>query len=431
VSVARAAYSILLYALLPRTLLHLAWRARRQPDYLRHVGERFGRYRTARPREPVLWLHAVSVGETRAAEPLVQALAERFADHRILLTHMTPTGRQTGAQLFTDTVIQAYLPYDYPRAIARFLDHFRPSVGLLIETEVWPNLVHACASRGIPLHLVNARLSEKSLRRYLRVERLAREAFGGLAGVAAQSRADAARLHVLGATRVSVTGNLKFDVVPQPQQLELGALWRAAYGDRPVLLAASTREGEEALILDAWNELAPPEALLVIVPRHPQRFDEVARLLEQRGIAYVRRSSTCDVSRETRVVLGDSLGEMTGYYAACDVALIGGSLLPFGGQNLIEACAVGRPVLLGPHTFNFSDAAAQAIEAGAALRGDNAAVLVHMARALLSDRAALARMGERALAFSRAHQGATERVLRAVFEGGGFRVSPPPDRATR
>jgi 3-deoxy-D-manno-octulosonic-acid transferase len=411
VSAWRVAYTALIYGLLPRALLHLAWRGRRQPAYREHRAERFGRYDAPPPPEPVIWIHAVSVGETRAAEPLVQVLRARHPQHRILLTHMTPTGRRTGADLFADTVSQAYIPYDYPGAVRRFLDHFRPQVGLIMETEVWPNLVLECAARGIPLHLVNARLSEKSFRGYARFAGLARLAFGALAGAAAQTAADADRLRILGARNVVITGNVKFDVSPQPDQIQLGRSWRAAYGERPVLLAASTRDGEEALLLDAYARVELGDALLVIVPRHPQRFDDVAALLEARGLRYARRSTGGAVSPPTQVLLGDSMGEMTAYYAACDVALTGGSVLPFGGQNFIEACAVGTPVVLGPHTYNFSEAAERAIEAGAAVRGADAEELMQIAKTLLRDRTGLTRMSERALTFSRSHQGATGRIL--------------------
>jgi 3-deoxy-D-manno-octulosonic-acid transferase len=307
-------------------------------------------------------------------------------------------------------VIQAYLPYDYPPAVARFLDRYSPRFGALVDTEVWPNLIHACRARGVPLHLVNARLSEKSLRGYLRVESLSREAFGALHGIAAQSEADAERLRRIGAQRVSVTGNIKFDVSVPPEKLELGGRWRVSLGERPVLLAASTRDGEEALILDALAHL-PAHVLLVIVPRHPQRFDEVAALLASRGIGHTRRSSETMAVTDTRVMLGDSLGEMAAYYAVCDVAFIGGSLLPFGSQNLIEACALGKPVLIGPSTYNFAEAAEQAIAAGAAVTVETAQDLMTHAAKLLADRERLREMGNRALVFSRAHQGATQRVL--------------------
>lgn len=409
----RFGYTLLLYALLPRALWHLLARARRQPEYLEHIPQRFGYYRE-RIAEPVLWIHAVSVGETRAAQPLINALRRRAAAQRILLTHMTPTGRETGGTIYGDTVTQCYLPYDLPGAVARFLDHFHPRVGVLMETEVWPNLIHACRERSIPLYLVNARLSEKSYRRYRRFAQLARASLRELTAIAAQTRDDAQRLLDLGAENVVVTGNLKFDVEPGPEQLELGKALRARFGaDRPVFLAASTRDGEEALLLDRLPGL-DAAVLLVIVPRHPQRFEEVASLVARRGVRFQRRSENAAIDPQTQVVLGDSLGEMFAYYAACDVAFVGGSLLPFGGQNLIEACAVGRPVLIGPHTYNFTEAADSAVAAGAALRVRDADQLMREADRLLRDPVTARQMGAAGLAFARMHRGATRRVLELI-----------------
>jgi 3-deoxy-D-manno-octulosonic-acid transferase len=410
---ARLLYTLLLYLLFPYILLRLAWRSLRQRAYLANVGERFGRYRETAP-EPLIWVHAVSVGETRAAEPLVRALARRHPGHRVLLTHMTPTGRAAGVTLFGAEVARCYLPYDYPGAVARFLRHFRPRAGLLMETEIWPNLIHACQEHGIPLTLVNARLSEKSLSGYQRFPRLARESLETLAGVAAQSEDDARRLEALGARGARVTGNVKFDIVPPASQLELGRQWRRDCGGRPVLLAASTREGEEPLVLEALSGMDVPGLLAVIVPRHPQRFDEVARLLDARGLRYQRRSAGTEIAPETRVVLGDSMGEMFAYYAACDVAFIGGSLVPTGGQNLIEACAAGKPVLIGPSTYNFAEAAELALRAGAARQVRDAESLAREAERLLRDPASAQRMGEAGLAFCAAHRGATARVLELI-----------------
>ncbi len=409
----RAVYTAVVYAILPAALARLHLRARREPGYGEHVGERFGHYGSKPAAQPTLWLHAVSVGETRAAEPLVKDLLERYPDHRLLLTHMTPTGRRTGEELFGDRVTRAYLPYDYPGAVSRFLQHFAPRAGVLMETEIWPNLIHTCSARGIPLYLVNARMSEKSYRGYARFARLVRDSLRCLTAVAAQSTSDAMRLQALGADHVAVTGNLKFDVLPTAAQIELGADFRASYGARRVLLAASTREGEEALLLDQLASL-PAAVLLVIVPRHPQRFDEVAAMLEKRRIPYTRRSAGVAVSPEIRVVLGDTMGEMVAYYAAADAAYIGGSLLPFGGQNLIEACAVGTPALMGPHTYNFSEAAQAAIDEGAALRVDTAAALMEAACRLLGNSDALVRMSARGRGFTRAHQGATQRTLDVI-----------------
>ena len=408
----RFVYTLLLYLMLPGVLWHLWRRSRKQPAYLEDIAERFGYYRQ-QPAHPLIWVHAVSVGETRAAAPLIEALRQRHPDHRILLTHMTPTGSETGEKLYGDGVLQCYLPYDYPGAVARFLDHFRPRLGLLMETEIWPNLIHGCRQRRIPLYLVNARLSQKSLLKYRRFAGLTRASLDGLTAIAAQSSADAARFAELGATRVIVTGNLKFDIEVPAGQQALGWLWRKNYygESRPVLLAASTRDGEEELLLDVLGQIAVPALLLVIVPRHPQRFDEVAALLTRRRIRFQRRSGNAAIVPETRVVLGDSMGEMFAYYAACDIAVIGGSLLPFGGQNLIEACAAGKPVLVGPHTYNFAEAVELAVAAGAAVQVADAQGLAREAQRLLCDRDAAARMAQAALAFSKAHRGATRRTL--------------------
>jgi 3-deoxy-D-manno-octulosonic-acid transferase len=285
-----------------------------------------------------------------------------------------------------------------------------------METEVWPNLIAGCASHGVPVALVNARLSERSLRRGQRFGGLMMEAARGITLAAAQTEADAARIASLGAPRVAVTGSIKFDVVPPSAALQTGAMLRAHWPQRPVLLCASTREGEEALILDAWRALAdkPSGMLLLLVPRHPQRFDEVARMAEERGLSVARRSALpvgVENKVDTDVLLGDSMGEMFAYYAACDCAFIGGSLLPLGGQNLIEACAVGKPVLVGEHTFNFLQATEEAVAAGAALRVPDADALMVEAARLLGDGAARARMGEQALAFAGRHRGATLRTV--------------------
>jgi 3-deoxy-D-manno-octulosonic-acid transferase len=409
-------YTLLLVVLLPFALLKLVWRSLRQPEYLRHVPERFGFYRLQRPTEPVIWLHAVSVGETRATAPLVALLRQRYPGHRILMTHTTPTGREAGEQLYGDEVLRCYLPYDLPGAMARFLDHFRPHIGLLMETELWFNLIAACERRGVPLLLVNARLSERSAQGYARLGGLVEQGLRRLRHVAAQTEADAARLHTLGAQHVSVTGNLKFDVTPPLDAQEKGTALRRLLGSgRSVFLAASTRDGEEPLVLDAIVEARVPHLLTVIVPRHPQRFNEVAALLEKRGLPYVRRSAlTSPIAPEVQAVLGDSMGEMFAYYAACDLAFIGGSLLPLGGQNLIEACAMGKPVLIGPHTWNFEAVAYSALEAGAALRVEDAAELGRRVREL-QDAQALEVMAARAAKFSGNHSGASQRVM-AIIE---------------
>lgn len=417
---ARFLYCVLLWLGAPLVWLRLLWRSKKQPEYLRHLGERWGFY-GRRPERPVIWVHAVSVGETRAAQPLVEGLLSAHPDHCLLLTAMTPTGRETGRELYGERVFQAYLPYDYLGATKRFFRHFRPAVGVLMETEVWPNLLAAAQVAGVPVGLANARLSERSARGYRRFGALARPAFRALAGAAAQTAADAARLESLGARGVTVTGNLKFDVAPPADRLELGRTWRAAIGARPVWLAASTREGEEELVLAAFAAL-PADALLVLVPRHPQRFATVAALVERAGLALERRSRGLP-GPGTRVWLGDSMGEMAAYYAAADLAFVGGSLLPLGGQNLIEAAACGCPVVVGPHTFNFAQAAEDAIAAGAALRVADAKTLGSAVGNLLQDGKRRQAMASAAREFAAAHRGATARTLALIArwqqESGG------------
>jgi len=407
-------YSILWWLALPLVLGRLWWRGRKEPGYRLHLGERLGFYgRKPAPRLTIM-VHAVSVGETRAAEPLVEALLARWPGCRILLTHMTPTGRATGQALFKkhgERVVQSYLPYDTGFMVGRFLHHFAPKICILMETEVWPNLVQACGAYGIPVALVNARLSERSLQRGQRFGGLMMEAARGITVVAAQTPADAARIVSLGAPDVAVTGSIKFDVVPPDAALHTGAKLRARFEGRPVLLCASTREGEEALILDAFLRMARPQGmLLLLVPRHPQRFDEVARMVEARGLRLARRSSLPD-HIDADVVLGDSMGEMFAYYAACDCAFIGGSLLPLGGQNLIEACALGKPVLVGQHTFNFLQATEEAVAAGGAVRVADADALLREAVDLLRNDARRAAMGAQAQAFAGTHRGATARTV--------------------
>jgi len=405
----RFAYALLWWLATPFVFLRLAWRARRQPGYLERWGERLGSYDEV-PAAPRIWIHAVSLGETRAAAPLVEALSERYPKHRILLTHMTPTGRAAGRELFGERVERAWLPYDHGFAVRRFLSHYEPSVGILMETEIWPKLVDECARRGVPAVLANARLSERSARRYARWPRLTRWAFGNLA-IAAQTREDAARFEALGAAPPFVMGNVKFDQDVPGDMVERGAQLRDRLGaGRRVWVAGSTRDGEEALLLDAFAaSVNDPSVLLVIVPRHPQRFDDVAALIESRALAFSRRSADEAVAPQTRVVLGDTMGEMLAYYAAADVVIMGGSLLPFGSQNLIEACAVGRPVIVGPSTYNFEEAAASAIAAGAAIRVADAKAAIAEALRLTPDDAR--RMGESARKFVAAHRGAVERFV--------------------
>jgi 3-deoxy-D-manno-octulosonic-acid transferase len=410
----RTLYTAIWHLAAPLILLRLAWRARRQPEYLQHLGERVGCYRT-RMAGPVIWLHAVSVGETRACAPLLHALLDAHPDYSVLLTHMTPTGRATAAELFGELaprVQSVYLPYDVPWAIRRFLRHFHPRIGILMETELWPNLIEGCRRSNTPLTMVNARLSERSARGYGRIGSLARNAFARLSAIGAQTEGDSRRMAELGARNLLVTGNIKFDIAPPAEMLALGARFRNRFGpQRQVLVAASTREGEEGPLLEAFARLCAPDVLLILVPRHPQRFDEVARLVKRTGLKVQRRSLDVPVMADTRVWLGDSMGEMYAYYSAADVALIGGSWEKLGGQNPIEATAVGCPVIVGPHTFNFSAVCNQAIEAGAAVRADNIEDGLHRALEILHSPALRKTMGDAGRDFAQSHRGATARTV--------------------
>jgi 3-deoxy-D-manno-octulosonic-acid transferase len=402
----RLIYTVALRLALPLILLRLWWRGRREPGYRDAVGERFGMYRGNAPGK-VVWVHAVSVGEARAGAPLVRALKELLPGHEMLVTCTTAAGRATLSQVYGDSVRTAYLPYDYPESVHGFLERFRPKLGVLMETELWPNLLAGAAARGLPVALANARMSEKSARGYQRWRALTGPAIRSLAAVCAQSAADAERLRALGAPRVEVTGNLKFDVALDAAQLAAGREWKARVG-RPVLLLASTREGEEKLLLDAIPQDAP--FVTVVVPRHPQRFDEVAPLAQS------RRSR--DELPAGRVHLGDTMGEMAFYYGACDVAIIGGSFLPLGGQNLIEALAAGVPVVLGPSMFNFAEATRLALDAAAALQATGAEEAVRRVTDLLSHPAKRGAMAESGKKLCEAHRGATQRhieVLRSLL----------------
>jgi 3-deoxy-D-manno-octulosonic-acid transferase len=424
----RLFYSLMWWLALPLVLTRLWLRGRKEPGYRQHWDERLGFYSRATAAGaasaaagPTLWVHAVSVGETRAAEPLVDALLAEYPANRIILTHMTPTGRATGKALFAkhgERLVQSYLPYDTGSMVSRFIRHFQPSVCILMETEVWPNLIAVCGARKVPVVLANARLSERSLRKATRLGSLMTDAARGITLVAAQTEADAQRVRSLGVTRVEVTGSIKFDVVVPETALAIGAALRAAIGARPVLLCASTREGEEELILSAWQagrSALPAETLLLMVPRHPQRFDEVEKMISARGLTVERRSKLAldggAMPHSVDVLLGDSMGEMFAYYSACDIAFVGGSLMPLGGQNLIEPAALGKPVLIGQHTFNFALVTEDALAAGGAQRITDADDLIATTARLLNDNGARTTMGLNAQTFANQHRGATRRTL--------------------
>ena len=433
-------YSALTWAAQPLLRRKLRRRAVAEPGYGEHIAERFGHYAPSLDRAdraaPLVWIHAVSLGETRAAAILLTALRQQLPGMRLLLTHGTATGRAEGAKLLQPGDVQVWQPWDTRAAVARFLQRFRPAVGLLMETELWPNLVAGCRAHGVPLALVNARLSDTSQRQAQRLAWLARPAYAALAAVWAQTELDAQRLRSLGAPVQAVLGNLKFDLVPDAAPLAQGRAWRT-HSARPVVLFASSREGEEALWLENALDLASKQPLShtghalaaiksevhqrqdvqwLIVPRHPQRFDAVAQLLEGAGLRVSRRSQWTDAPAPADVWLGDSLGEMALYYGLADVALLGGSFAPLGGQNLIEAAACACPVVLGPHTFNFAEAADLACAAGAAQRVVDMAQGVAAACALAQERASLALARDTAAQFAQAHRGAAQATAAAAAQ---------------
>ena len=431
-------YEALWHVLIPFVLLRLLWRSRKNSDYLKHVRERFGFYGTKPPLCKAVWIHAVSVGETRATQALVESLLKE--GQSILLTHMTPTGRKTGAELYRKAIAsgqlqQAYLPYDICWAIEAFLKHYRPQLGLFMETEAWPGFVFRTKQLGVPLFLINARLSGRSFKRVQLFGSAGRSLFQSFVGILAQSEPDAKRYQALGVNDVIVTGNMKFDVPEKAANQSLGKQWKRALREqeRLVVCAASTRAGEELIMIDAWKKLLSEfgseiKPLLIVVPRHPERFTEVANLLYQSTLSFERRSNLSDPRSSAEfasvphwtnvdVLLGDSMGEMGAYYNATDLVVMGGSLLPTGGQNLIEACANGCPVILGEHTYNFQQASEDAIACGAAVRipatlpHELAQSLSETIKNLLTNTVQREIMSAKALEYASVHQGATQRIL--------------------
>lgn len=429
-------YSLLMWLVQPLLRRKLARRGRQEPGYLAAMDERFGYYaQPAETHSELVWVHAVSLGEARTAALLLKALRAQHPGLRILLTHGTATGRAEGVALLQPGDVQVWQPWDSPAAVARFFNHFKPRLGLLMETEIWPNAVAAAKAHDMPLVLVNGRLSEKSLQQALRMAPLSLPAYGALSAVVAQTEADAQRFRRLGARVAGVFGNLKFDATPDASQLAQGQAWRQAL-DQPVLMFASSREGEEDNFLKeisavtkagraqaATDNIAskgPKRVKALIVPRHPQRFNAVQALAERHGLRVSRRSgwavgpAESSEAMQADVWLGDSLGEMALYYGLSDVALLGGSFAPLGGQNLIEAAACGCPVVMGPHTFNFAEAAELAEAEGAAQRVADMRAGVQAALGLVNDSPALAEAVAAGLAFAARNRGATARTLEAL-----------------
>ncbi|QZA77741.1 3-deoxy-D-manno-octulosonic acid transferase [Deefgea tanakiae] len=419
---ARWVYRLVLWLVFPLIWLYLLKRSKKQPAYRNQWAERLGYYSRGNTDELLqlntqsrpVWLHAVSVGEVRASAPVIAALRQQYPQCSFVLTCMTPTGRETAQELFGAFATIVYLPYDYPSAIRRFLCTFQPLCGVVMETEIWPNLIHACADADIPLVLANARLSEKSFLGYQKARALIAPAMARWAQVLAQAPADAARLTQLGAANVQVMGSVKFDNQIDASNVALGRHWRSQFAERSVVLLASSRDGEEAEFLTQWRALFPQFApLLIIVPRHPQRFDLVASLIEAQGLSLLRRSQwQGETLVDADVLLGDSMGEMLAWFAAADLTVMGGSLLPFGCQNFIEACAVGCPVLLGPHTYNFAAAAEAALTEGAAWQGATLSDVMVKIPKLLAEPALREPMGRSGVQFAQAHRGATAQLMR-------------------
>jgi len=421
-------YEFLWYLALPIALLRLFWKGRIQRAYRENISERLGIF-DKKISNGSVWVHAVSVGETRAAAPLVKALIQD--GNQVLLTHMTPTGRATGADIYSDEIAagqlqQVYLPYDISFLVAAFFRVFSPKLGLIMETEVWPNLVLKARRLNIPVLLVNARLSERSARRVAKFGSAGSAIYGLFSRILAQTTLDAKRYESLGLSNVTVTGNLKFDVELNASQIDQALQVRKIVSSSyRILCAASTREGEEKMVIQAWLEFlkqfpgVSEYARLLIVPRHPQRFEEVYQEILHQKLDVVKRSQLSDEQlaaalQRGAIVLGDSMGEMGFYYALSDLVVMGGSLQPLGGQNFIEACGLGRPIILGEHTFNFQQASFDAIEQNAAVRVGNVQELSAVIGALIQNDVLREKMSANAIDFAGQHVGATQKILSVI-----------------
>lgn len=411
-------YTFILYLLLPLAAVRLLWRSRRTPAYRLRWEERFG-YGAPRMERPCIWVHAVSLGEVQAAGPLVRRLLKQHPDLPVCITTTTPTGSRRVEELFEDAVVHVYAPYDIPPAVERFLDRVRPRVALFVETEIWPNILRACRERGIATVLANARLSARSAAGYARFGRLTRAVIGDLSVIAAQTPEDARRFVGLGADpeRVVVTNSIKFDIRLPPSVREQGEVAQRLWGEnRPVWVAASTQEGEDELVLDAHQQVLRTldRALLVLVPRHPERFERVAQLCERRGLATVRRSEHQPCVADTRVFLGDTMGELPMFLSGADLAFVGGSLVPHGGHNVLEPAALGVPVVFGPHMFNFAAIAALLVEAQAGVQVTDAAELAAVVSRWLGSAQERSRCGENGRRVVEQNRGALDRLMAVV-----------------
>ena len=421
----RFLYSLLLYLLSPAVFARLLIRARRAPAYGQRKKERFGFVEHLNPDKPVIWVHSVSVGETIASAPMVKALQQQYPQYQILVTTMTPTGSEQVRKIHGDTVAHCYAPYDLPDAVNRFLNRTRPEIAVVIDTELWPNTIASCAARNIPVVIANARLSEKSAKGYGKFGRLTQTMLQQISMVAAQNTEGGQRFLDLGLpeSALAVTGSVKFDLDIAPEIIESGKLlrqrWQQGAGrDIQLLVAASTHEGEDQQIIDAYKKLLTelPDLRLLLVPRHPERFDSVYGLIENNELKAVRHSKGSNVCPNTRVILGDTMGEMMRFYAASDVAFVGGSLVATGGHNMLEPAALGLPVLSGPHVFNFEEISQSLVDAKGMLLVKDSDDLAKQTLKLLNDLVAYQQMGENAEKFVSDNRGALNKTLEIITQ---------------
>lgn len=411
-------YSILFYLAIPLIVMRLVWRGVKAPDYFKRWNERFGFIATRNSKQKLIWVHAVSVGEVEACRPLIQGLQQRYPTHKILITTMTPTGSARVKMLFADKVLHVYLPYDLPFAVKRFLKAMQPQFGIIMETELWPNLILQCAKQSIPLVIANARLSARSAHGYQKVSTLARQMLQSLPLIATQTHSDRERFLQLGADKekVHAVGNLKYEITLPASAIERAEAIRALWGNRPVFIAASTHEGEEEQIIDAARKIRGQfrDLLLIIVPRHPERFDRVAALCRRSGLNILRRSEGKPCSSQVQALVVDSMGELSIFYGTADVAFVGGSLIAHGGHNLLEPAALSRPVITGPHYFNFLEVTKQFIEHHAAIEVKNAEQLADTVIDLLTAPQRRAEMGDAGRQLIEQSKGASQRLLNLI-----------------
>ncbi len=424
-SMSRFLYSVLLYLAIPAVLIKLVLRARKSPAYGYRWGERFGFIKKLANDKPVIWIHSVSVGETIASAPMVKALMNRYPDHCFVITTMTPTGSERVKSIYGDRVFHVYCPYDLPDAQSRFLNRIHPKMALIMETELWPNTIAACNARDIPVVIVNARLSEKSARGYAKLGSLTRKMMENIHLVACQNENDGERFKQLGlpAKHLAITGSVKFDLSVDDEINKSAALlkssWESGLGHKAkILIAASTHDGEDKPILEAFRQVHKKrsDTLLLLVPRHPERFNSVFELSESEGFSTIRHSQATEASPDTQVIIGDTMGELMKLYATSDIAFVGGSLIENGGHNMLEPAALGIPVLSGPSVYNFTDISQQLEAAGGMKTIQDADQLAEIASSLLTDDTARKKMGSHAQAFVEGNRGALQKLLKLVTE---------------